>query len=71
MTPGQLFAEAMFSCLQQNLQQNTPQTSSLPVQDKIVGGDALNEMFVVLIMVLQIVAGLSCDAARSKSCCCN
>jgi len=56
----------MCSSLEQNLQQNMPQTSSLLVPDKIVSDNAVNEMFVVLIMVLQIIAGLSCDAARGK-----
>lgn len=54
-----------------NVQQNMPQTSSLWVPDKIVCVNAVNEMFVVLIKVLQITAGLSYDAARGKSCCCN
>jgi len=43
-----------------------PQTSSLSVPDKIVCDNAVNEMFVVLIMVLRIIAGLSYNAARGK-----
>jgi hypothetical protein len=70
-TCGQLFAEALCSSLQQNLQQTTAPISGQSVLDKNVNDKAVSEMFVAVSMVLQIIAGLKYAVTRQHSCCCN
>jgi hypothetical protein len=67
VTPGQLLAEAV--CTEPTAEPASDVSLRLP--DKIVSDNAVNEMFVVLINVLKIIEGLSYDAARAWSCCCN